>query len=389
MVLALKSPKMVLAIIIFVGAVPITWGQGRTSAKPSVASGLSGLLARAAALYDKGDYRQACQLFESPSASNSSNPSYHLYRLGCAIYHKNVHAISAERVALDHIAPAGAPVHARAGDWLSAAGHCKDAEQEFELGPKSPAAGAVGFALAQCYQAIGDVETAARNYRSAIELGPKREEYRLSLAILLMTSGDYEQAGKVLVEAAGLFPKSARVLVTMSLLHLALGYPDRARIGYEKARELAPDSPMVWKLLGQLQYAEGSYAEAVQSYQHAVSAEPQDAQIHLFMGLAQMKLEDGADQALASFLRALQLDPDLVEARIQAASIYLERKSDFKSAAAQLERVISAAPNFARAHFLLIQAYQRLGLTEKSAAEAKTYRRLMEAASAPPPLKSR
>lgn len=389
MVIALRFSKTLLAAVLALAApVPRLLGQGQTPAQPSAGKGPSGSLARAVALFDKKDYRQACRLFEAYAAHNPSSVPLQLHLLGCAIRQQDAHVIARERASLDRVAPAGAPVHAVAGDWLAAAGRCHQAEEEYALAPKAPEEGSVGFALAQCFQAAGDPEAALHKYSSAIELSPNKEEYRLSLAILLMTSGDYEQAGKVLVDAANRFPKSVRVLVTMSLLHLSLGYPDRARIGYEKARELAPDSPMVWKLLGQLQYAEGAYAEAVQSYQHAASAEPKDPQTYLFMGLAQMKLEDGADLALASFHSALELDPGLIEARVQAASIYLEHKADYRQAVAQLEKVTSAAPDFARAHFLLIQAYRRLGLAEKAAAEAATYRRLTEAPSAPPPPKS-
>lgn len=345
---------------------------------------MPGPLGRAVALYKKGDLRQACRLLAELSSSQPSNPTSHLYLLGCALHQKSAPAIERERLMLDRLARAGAPAHSVAGDWLATAGRCHAAEEEYALAPPPESAGAVDFALAQCYQAARDVESALRKYRKAIELSSDKEEYYLSLAIFLMTSGDSEQAGKVLVDAERRFPQSARVLVTMSLLHLELGYADRARIGYERARKLAPDSPMVWKLLGQIQYAEGAFAESVQGYQHAASADPNDAQTYLFMGLAQMRLEGGADQALADFLRALDLDPNLLEARVQAAAIYLDSKADYQKAVGQLEKAVSTAPNFARAHQLLIQAYQRLGLPDKAAREARAYRRLMEVPSPPP-----
>lgn len=341
---------------------------------------------RAVALYDQGNLPQACPLFATLSAGRPSDPAPHLYLLGCAIRRKDARAIDQEQQTLDRLARVGAPAHAVAGDWLAGAGHCRAAEREYALAPPT-AAGALDFSLARCSEAAGDVEVALRRYRKAIDLNPDKEEYRLSLAIFLMTSGDTAQAGAVLVEAEKRFPRSARVLATMSLLHLQLGYADRARVGYERARRLEPDSPIVWKLLGQIEYAEGAFAESVRSYQRAASAAPNDPQTYLFMGLAQMRLEGGADEALADFLRALDLDPSLLEARVQAAAIYLDSKADYVKAARQLERAVSAAPDFARAHQLLIQAYQRLGLREKAATEARTYRQLMEVAQPPPAAK--
>ncbi len=216
------------------------------------------------------------------------------------------------------------------------------------------------------------------HYRQAIDASPDKEEYRLSLAYLLIAAGASDEAGTVLVEAARRFPRSVRVLVTMSILHIELGYPERARIGYEKARRLEPGSPLVWKLLGRIQTAEGSYAEAVRSFERAAAIEPGDAQTWLFMGLAQLRLEKGADTALTDFNRALGLDGSLVEARIEAASIYLQNRQDYAKAAAQLERAVWAAPGLARAHLLLVQVYQGLGQPEKAAAEARKYRELIQ-----------
>jgi cytochrome c-type biogenesis protein CcmH/NrfG len=126
---------------------------------------------------------------------------------------------------------------------------------------------------------------------------------------------------------------------------------------------------MVWKLLGRIQNAEGHYEEAVKSFEHAATLDPKDAQIPLFMGMALARVEGRADLALAAFLRALELDPALTEARFQAATIYFQGKEDYAQAAAQLERVIAATPGNVRARQLLAQAYYRLGWKEKAAAE--------------------
>jgi tetratricopeptide (TPR) repeat protein len=335
-------------------------------------------LERAIILYRAGDTRQACPMFRQLALRNAADPAPHLYLVGCAIQDHNDNAIAAARRTLARTAPAPSPVHAVAGDWLAAAGECQAAEEEYALAPPPETHGAIAFTLAQCLQSAGDGEGAITRYRQAIEASPDKEEYRLSLAFLLIAAGTNDEAGKVLVDAAKRFPKSVRVLVTMSILHIELGYPERARIGYEKARALAPDAPLVWKLLGRIQNAEGTYAEAVKSFEHAAAVEPGDAQTWLFMGLAQMRLEGGVDKALADFVRALKLDDSLVEARVQAASIYIQNNQDYARAAAELERVVSAAPGLARAHLLLAQTYQHLGQPEKAAVEARKYRELAQ-----------
>jgi tetratricopeptide (TPR) repeat protein len=342
------------------------------------------LTARAVALYQKGNLRQACPIFADLAARQPSNRYVHLYLLGCSIYQGDMKGITKERAALRKLAPAGTKAHALAADWLASSGYCAAAEEEFALAPQGGAADAVEFALAQCYQGAGDVERAVKGYRKALELNPEKEEYYLSLAILLMGTSETEEAGKVLVNAVKRYPQSLRILVTMSLLHLELGFADRARVGYEKARAIAPDSAMVWKLLGRIQHAEGTYEDAVKSFERAAAIDPKDAQTYLFMGMALLRIEGGADRALEAFLRAIELDPELLEARLQAASIYLQTKQHYAKAASYLEKVVAAAPDFVRARQLLMQAYYRLGWNEKAAAQAKKLRELTEQAPADP-----
>ncbi len=330
----------------------------------------------AVALYRKGNFRQACPIFKELASREPNNAVPQLYLVGCAIRRRDAKARAAARESLRRLAPAPSPAHALAGDWLASAGYCAEAEEEYGRAPAAGVPGTAEFALAQCDETTGNLGQALKRYRKAIELNPGREERYLSLAFLLIGTGGSDEAGKVLVEAAGRFPTSLGVYVAMSILHLELGYTDRARIGYETARALAPDAPMVWKLLGRIQTAEGAAEEAVKSFLRAAALDPTDAQTYLFMGMAQAKVGDGSEKALADFLRALELDPALTEARYQAASIYFQTKEDYARAAAELERVVAAAPGFARAHQLLVQAYQRLGQSEKAAAAAKRFRAL-------------
>jgi len=315
-------------------------------------------------------------MFADIAAREPRNANARLYLVGCAIRRREAKGIAEARESLRRLTPAPSPAHAVVGDWLASAGYCTQAEEEYGRAPTAGVPGTVEFALAQCDQNTGNLQQALERYRKAIELNPTREEQYLSLAFLLIGTGGSDEAGKVLVEAARRFPASVRIYVAMSILHLELGYTDRARIGYEKARALDPNAPMVWKLLGRIQTSEGAGDEAVKSFERAAALDPKDAQTYLFMGMAQAKVIGGSEKALADFLRALELDPGLTEARFQAASIYFQTKEDYARAAAELERVVAAAPGFARAHQLLAQAYQRLGQPEKAAAAAKRFRAL-------------
>ena len=329
----------------------------------------------AAALYRKGDLRQACPMLRDLAAHEPSSPLPHLYLLGCAIHEHQAAAVRSHAETLRRLTPKGAPAYALAGEWLASGGYCGEAQEAFGQAAPPAEAGAFEFALAQCWQDHGDITKAREQYQRALALNPGKEEYALSLSFLLTATGDTGGAGKVLVDAVKRHPQSVRILVAMSLLHLELGYPDRARIGYEKARAIDPESPMVWKLLGRIQNGEGHYEEAVKTFEHAAALDSKDAQIPLFMGMALARIENRGDAALQSFLHALALDPTLTEARFQAAVIY-QGRDDYANAATQLQKVIAAAPGNLRARQLLVQAYSRLGLAEKAAAEQKKLREL-------------
>jgi Flp pilus assembly protein TadD len=168
------------------------------------------------------------------------------------------------------------------------------------------------------------------------------------------------------------------------LLRLDIGYPDEARIEYEKARSMAPDSPAVWKLLGMIQRTEGDFPSAVKSFEHAAALDGKDAQTYLFMGLAQERVEGGADAALVDLQHAAQIAPGLVEAQFETASIYLIRKGDSQRAIAMLSKVIAIAPDYAPAYRVLAQAYSRVGSLDKADRAARKYRQLTHSGESPP-----
>ena len=340
-------------------------------------SNLNARLERSLSLYRSGDLSRACPEIANEAQESPTNPVPRLYLLGCAIRSRSTALIRARQEALDKAAHLGAPTHQTAGEWLASGGFCAESEHEFSLGPSGDTA-AVQFALGRCYQAVGNATEAAADYEKALQLDPNKEDYYLSLAILLMAGGKPEEAGNVLLQSAAHFPDSVRTVIAMSLLHLELGYPDRARLGYEKAKVLAPESPAVWKLLGRIQMAEGTYEEAAASFEHSASIDNTDAETYLMLGMAEMKIDGGSDKALAAFKRAIAIDSKLNEARILAASTYLRDKRDLANAKNELLTLLSSEPNSIRAHRLLMQVYQMQGMTQRANAEASEVRRLSE-----------
>lgn len=351
------------------------WGQFEaTPTKRSVSR--EEVFSRAVDLYQMNERQKACSLFEQLKTDPPSNPLLQLYLLGCAIQWPNGHSIEVRQREFDHSDQPPSGRSEIAGDWLAASGHCLKAEKEYARTPTGKAVGATEYGLGRCYQEKGDRAGAVREYRKALELDPTKEEHYLSLASLLIINGQFEEAGKVLTNGIDRFPKSSRLVIALSLLRLDLGYSDEALIEYERARSLYPDSPAVWKLLGMIQRTQGDFSNAVKSFQRAAELDKKDAQTFLFMGLAQERIEGGTSAALADFESAIEIAPTLVEARFEAASIYLLIKGDSVRAISLLTEITSVDPTYAPAYRLLAQAYQRTGAFEKADAAKRKYRQL-------------
>ena len=93
-----------------------------------------------------------------------------------------------------------------------------------------------------------------------------------------------------------------------------MGRYDEAKEHYESALRTAPNFKEALDSLGGLLLAQERYGEAVERYQTLAKVEPDNAITHSQIGIALFKI-GRAEEALASFDRALSLDPTLEPAR--------------------------------------------------------------------------
>jgi len=88
----------------------------------------------------------------------------------------------------------------------------------------------------------------------------------------------------------------------------------------------------------------------------------------------QHKLED----ALAEYQAASKLDPDLVDARVGAAQVLLE-KHQVQASIDQLQSIIHGFPDNASAHYALMLAYRAQGKMTEAASEMVIFKQLQHA----------
>ena len=231
--------------------------------------------------------------------------------------------------------PTGPTGHVLLGTWLFAEGRYDEAgaalSRDIVLDRPSPAAHYFRGRLAEI---SGEPDRASIEYRSAVNLNPSYLPARLALAELLI------REGRRLGEARG---EVARVL------------------------DMDPRSVSGRLALGALDTAERRYAEAQATFAELLGDAPDNALVHLRMGL-NYEASGSAAQAGESLRRALELEPGSDEILAQLARFYADQGQIDRA----VQAITDAAPDSQRPaihHHLMGLAYVRGGrLNEAEAA---------------------
>ena len=78
-----------------------------------------------------------------------------------------------------------------------------------------------------------------------------------------------------------------------------------------------------WTDKGNAAAQEGNYEAAAEAFQHAIDANPNDARARYNLALAKQLLDD-AEVAIAGYRRAIDLDPQLIEAYMNLGNLSSE-----------------------------------------------------------------
>jgi protein O-GlcNAc transferase len=112
--------------------------------------------------------------------------------------------------------------------------------------------------------------------------------------------------------------------------------------------------------------AEGKAKEAKAAFEELLGNYPQEADLHLFLGITLLRLRD-PQRAEAAVKQALTLNPDHVEARTLLAWIDSEIHGDFDSAIEEYSKAVKLRPDLAETYNNLGVAQKRKGQLERAA----------------------
>ena len=191
-------------------------------------------------------------------------------------------------------------------------------EQALEL---QPSANRLEYLLGQAHRQLGDLDAARRHLRRQGGVEVVFEDPRLASIYTRL-------AGSAALMQRGASAKEAGLL-------------DASLETYRRAVAGAPRSPEARRDLGALLAQTGRYIEAVDQYREAVRLEPDKGLNHFVLALVleQVGEPGGAESAIASIGRAVDLEPDYREFRFALAS-RLARSGRFADARDHFDRLL-------------------------------------------------
>lgn len=147
-----------------------------------------------------------------------------------------------------------------------------------------------------------------------------------------------------------------------------------ARTDLEAAEKVAPNFPGLQSMLGQARDALGDTDEAAKAFQAALRQNPRDFTANLYLGAIRLKQHD-FETARPLLELALQLDPTMPQAVLQMAKLNAMTGKP-EEAAAALEQLEKADPNWLDPHVELAALYYRLHRQEDGQREREIVNRL-------------
>lgn len=181
-------------------------------------------------------------------------------------------------------------------------------EQMLRVEAMTPDDAFAHLVLGEVHRQKQEWRKAAREFRVAAHLAPDLVEAGLSLAAVSLQLGDRSSAGAALDEVRERL-RDPQDLSTAGTFYLVLGQPGRARAVLEQAKTLDPKNAGIRFLLGRAYQAGGDFDAAVASWLEAVRLDPELAEAYNHLGYVHAERGLRLDQAVRWTQRAVTLDP--------------------------------------------------------------------------------
>jgi tetratricopeptide (TPR) repeat protein len=197
--------------------------------------------------------------------------------------------------------------------------------------------------MARLQMAANDFDRAVDFARQAATTAPNNIEARLLLPRVLIAAGQIPAAAQALQPLTKALPRDARVNLEAAQLALARNDPRGAARLFEQALTSQPSSVRALDGLLISQFAAGNAAAALKLADENVARSPEDARVLLVSARAYALSKDFA-KAESTVRRAIELDPQLMEAYSMLGQIYM-RQDRADAALQEFQRLAELQPS--------------------------------------------
>lgn len=221
---------------------------------------------------------------------------------------------------------------------------------------------------------------AAKHFRKAFELAPKRIDIHISLATTLLITREMDEAAKLLEQALRSQPNNPEVLRGWAEVLLERGQMDQARTTLDRILQSDPNNVVALRLLGEIHSSAEQYLEAIQLLERAVAIKRNDTKARYALGAALQRVGQ-TDEALQHFefvtksnqvgqrlqklIGKVREDDKDVESRFEIAEL-LHEAGEPRDRLLWLRSIVALDPKHKAAHAELAKCYAALGLLEES-----------------------
>jgi tetratricopeptide (TPR) repeat protein len=214
-------------------------------------------------------------------------------------------------------------------------------------------------------EANKDTPKAVELLRRAIVLNPTNADYYVSFATLCLDHDSFQVGIDMLNAGLARNPNTASLYISRGLLHAQLTEYDLAESDFARAEQLDANQSLSSYAADLAQVQKNNPDEALRRVRLQLKEHPESALLHYL--LAQLLMtndpEPGSSayqEALREDLRALELQPRLVNARDLLASIYM-RDEKYEQAIEQCRIALQDAPTDEAATYHLMVSLRHTG----------------------------
>ena len=199
----------------------------------------------------------------------------------------------------------------------------------------------------------------------AVELDPNFVVAQYSLGVVHQALGNRWKAAAQFRASTQLDPTYPEPFKALGDLFLAAPRRlfDQAVEAYQKALDLRPFFADAHAGLGYAKAAKGDVDGAVTAYQRALAYNPVNPKVHMSLGRIYYSEKGLYYEAVAAFKKAIELDPEFVEARMGLGEVY-EDKGLYQDAIGEYGKVVEADPRHTGALYNLALVYEKLDRRE-------------------------